>query len=202
MTTAIRTAALTFSQTVHDLGVAPPFHPAHPDILTDVQRHLRLPPEMIEWYTVAEPNNVEIPSFGNRPTLLRARDLPEAQIGYRGGSTPVSHDPAWDSSWIVFGGEGRYPLVVRAAATHDPTIYYGAIQKRRWHITPLSSNLRDFLFGMTDYVRLYVADYNNSIHDKDGVLLPTFWRDFAALLDQYPGTAGRTQTWLNGWLGY
>ncbi|MCG8351304.1 MAG: hypothetical protein MI924_26325 [Chloroflexales bacterium] len=75
-------------------------------------------------------------------------------------------------------------------------MYYGEVQKHVWHVTPLSSNLGDFLLGIADYVRLYVVDYNGSIHNEDGVLVTTFWNDFAALLDQHPGTAGRTQAWL------
>lgn len=190
----IHTAAHKFKQMVRDLEIAHTLRPAQPEVLAAIEQQLHLPSDMVEWYTVTDPGNMEVPSFGNRPILFCVQELPEAQVGYRGVS--------WDSSWIVFGGEGRYPLIARTAVTHDSSIYYGEVQKQSWHITLLSDNLGDFLLGLASYMHLYVADYNGSIQDDDGVLLTTFWHDFAALLDQYPGTADRTQAWLQGWLGY
>jgi hypothetical protein len=96
MNSAIRSAARRLSQTVQDLGLAVPFRPAHPEVLNNIQQQLDLPPEMIAWYTVAEPASFEIPSFGSHPILLSARALPDTQAEYRPNSATGKTAQSWD----------------------------------------------------------------------------------------------------------
>ena len=200
MDTTLEVAVRNFTQVARDLGLENFFQPFDRNTLKTIQQQIALPDFMIEWYVVAAPKNFEVPSFGNCPILLSPEQLPNALLGYNFNPVTNERISSWNDTWIVFGGEGRYPLIVRTADTLDTDIYYGEVKKRTWQLVSLSSNLEGFLLGLSDYLKLYF-EYNSVICNDDGVLLQSFQNNFTKALNARTSTAGRSQIWLNGWLG-
>ncbi len=202
MREATRAAALALAAVVQEFSIPGSFRPADPGDLAAVKQQLDLPSDVLDWYLVASPQNISVPTPGNYPRLYGLSELGDAQRGYRSDAITGEVLTSWNPTWIVIGGEGPYPLIVRTANSQDPAVYYGRSEGRAWRLTTLSTNVEGFLLGVADYLRLYVRGYSGEVLDDDGMIKQSFLTDFVRALNQRASTEHRGEEWLKGWLGY
>jgi hypothetical protein len=206
MQNPLAAAALRLAQSAQQTNQGQCFAPLTPAEVEAVKAQVSIPPDLLAWYKTTAPRDFEIPTLGNRPLLHDPTRLAEAQRGYKFHGSTGERLLDWDETWMVFGGEGSYPLVVEAPGLGDSTIFYaearrGKKKKRSWHLLPLSTNLEGFLLGLSAFIDLYTVKYSGAICDDDAVLLSSFSADFTAALNTQWSTAGRGDHWIHGWLG-
>lgn len=201
---AIRTLVTTSS----DLGLTDAFSPAEASLLGLMREELDLPSELVDWYSEAEPNKFEIPRPAENIRLWGVAHLRDSLDGYSYASHAKSEVKlvAWDSSWLVIGGEGEYPIIMKRQQTNDQSVYFGRAVGGKWHLTILSEHLAGFLLGISGYLQLYLGQYDQKIYkgrlmDKDYDLDPDFVSAFSSILDRNWATKGHANVWLRDWLG-
>ncbi len=191
-----------------ELGSGAAFAPADPGLLEQCRKEFDLPSDLTAWYAKAEPVDFEIPRPIEPVGFSTLRQLANSLEGYAygiEGNARVMFD-SWDDTWLVIGGEDEYPLIMRKARTNDPAVYYAQVDGQQWILTVLSEDLPGFLCGVAEYLRLYKGIYKNHIYQGDlwhpaYDLDPDFAAEFSTALEAEPGTAGRAEVWLKGWLG-
>jgi len=189
-------------QTYQEFRLPGIFAPANAEQLSVIKQKLDLPPSLIEWYSIASPQNVEIPTRSLNLVLNNSDYLNEALIGYRTDAITGEELSDWDSTWLVMGGEGEHPIIIPTNSADDTKIYYAEPTEVAWELKMLSLDLEGFLLGIIDYINLYVGQYKQQIHKEDERLRPEFVADFEIALDQRSSTTGRSQMWLGGLFGY
>ncbi len=200
MPSSVRAAATELAHTAHRLGLAATFVPIELPRLILLQRQLDLPDDLLTWYATASPADFAVPTPGNDAPLAPGDRLDDALRGYRYHALTNVPLPGWTPAWIVIGGEPGYPLIVHAAASHDPAVYYGAPSQGTYRLTPLSADLAGFLRGVSAYLDLYLGHFAGAVLTTDESLTADLRSAFTAALDARPSTAGRAPTWLRAWL--
>jgi hypothetical protein len=192
-----------------ELGIADKIPAVDPQKLASLTSHYSLPPDLVKWYSLAEPGSFQISLPAANIHFVSSDEFEQSLVGYaytwQGGSKMIP-DNAWNPAWLVIGGEGEYPVIVMKENTGDHAVYYAEAIDGIWRLNLLSNNLSGFLSGIAGYLQLFLGKYKRKIYkgelmSSDYKLDQRFVDDFSSVLDSDSATRGRTELWLKRWLG-
>lgn len=137
--------------------------------LADVVVALPVRGQLLEFYEVADPEDVSIPWFVEWLHLFPLAELILSQEGFR---SPIGKAqtllPGWSPSWIAVGEVGGDPVIVDTAVAECPVLManHGA---GPWDAKLVAPSLGDFLRLLVAWLKLWHQE-GGDVRSSDGSL--------------------------------
>jgi hypothetical protein len=184
---SLESAARELVDSIQRAGLRASFSHVRFEELASTVSQIPLPTDLLKWYEIGAPMDVEIPWAAEALKLYNPLSLTEYQEGYRWNvGDPGRIAEGWSESWVVIGDCIADPIIVHTDKTEAP-ISMAVHGKGYWEPLSVAPSLAVFLQVLKTWVDVCLVKYSGEFLDDDCEMLPEVRSDleqgFSSLLD-------------------
>jgi hypothetical protein len=185
---SLESAARELMDSIQRAGLPASFRPVRNEELASTVNQIPLSTDLLKWYEIGAPMDVEIPWSAETLKLCSPLSLVELQEGYRwnvGDRGRIAD--GWSDSWVVIGDCISDPIIAHTDKIETP-ISMAVHGKGYWDPLSVAPSLAVFLSVLKTWVDVCLVNYSGTyLDDDDCEMLPEVRRDleqgFSRLLD-------------------
>jgi hypothetical protein len=158
-----------------------------PEELASTAQQISLSTDLLKWYEISAPMEVEIPWTAETLKLYSPLSLVDHQEGYRwevGNRDRIAD--GWSDGWVVIGDCISDPIIAHTDKAETP-ISMAVHGRGHWEPLSVAPSLAVFLSVLKTWVDVCLEKYSGAFLDDDSEMLPEVRSDleqeFSRLLD-------------------